>query len=210
MQQLDAERTPHAEVAIDPKLLDGYVGAYQLTPRLVFNITRDGNKLFARLTGQQTYEVHPYSDREFFYTIVAAQLTFVVGADGKATAVILHQNGRDRTAERVDPGLAQAIDRKMSEEREPHAVVSVDPSLIDHYVGRYLNDKIEITTSREGNQLYVQTTGYIRHAVYPYAERDFFATDIPAQYSFVTDQAGKVTQLVRHQFGKDVVLNRVD
>jgi beta-lactamase regulating signal transducer with metallopeptidase domain len=210
MQRLDAERAPHAEIAIDPQLLDGYVGAYQLNPRLVFTVTRDGNKLYARLTGQQTFEVHPYSDRDFFYTVVAAQLTFVVGADGKATAVILHQNGRDRAAERVDLGLAQAIDRKMDEQREPRTVVSIDPSSIDRYVGRYLNDKIEITASREGNQLYVQTTGYPRHAVYPYADRDFFATDIPAQFSFVTDQTGKASQLVRHQFGKDVVLNRIE
>ena len=210
MQRLDAERAPRAEVAIDPQLLDGYVGAYQLTPRLLFTITRDGNKLFARLTGQQTYEVHPYSDRDFFYTIVAAQLTFVVGADGKATAVILHQNGRDRTAERVDSGLAEALDRKMDEERAPHTVIAVDPSAMDQYVGRYLNDKIEITASREGNQLYVQTTGFMRHAVYPFADRAFFATEIPAQFSFVTDQSGKATQLVRHQFGKDVVLNRVE
>jgi beta-lactamase regulating signal transducer with metallopeptidase domain len=210
MQRLDAERAPRAEVAIDPQRLDGYVGAYQLTPRLLFTITRDGNKLFARLTGQQTYEVHPYSDRDFFYTIVAAQLTFVVGADGKATAVILHQNGRDRTAERVDSGLAEALDRKMDEERAPHTVIAVDPNAMDQYVGRYLNDKIEITASREGNQLYVQTTGFMRHAVYPYADRAFFATEIPAQFSFVTDQSGKATQLVRHQFGKDVVLNRVE
>lgn len=210
MQRLNSERAPRTEVAIDPKLLDGYVGAYQLTPRLVFTISRDGDKLFARLTGQQTFEVHPYSDRDFFYTIVAAQLSFVVGADGKATAVILHQNGRDRTAERVDLGLAQAIDRKMDEQREPHAIIAIDPSLIDRYVGRYLNDKIEITVSREGNQMFMQTTGYMRHAIFPYADRDFFATEIPAQFSFVTDQTGKATQLVRHQFGKDVVLNRVE
>jgi hypothetical protein len=98
----------------------------------------------------------------------------------------------------------------MDEERTPHTVIAVDPNSFDHYVGRYLNDKLEITASREGNQLFVQTTGFIRHAVYPYAERDFFATDIPAQYSFVTDQTGKATQLVRHQFGKDLVLNRVE
>ncbi len=210
MQRLNAERTPHAEVAIDPKLLDGYVGTYQLTPRLIFTVTRDGNKLFARLTGQQTYEIHPYSDRDFFYTIVAAQLTFVVGADGKTTAVILHQNGRDRAAERVDAGLAQTIDRKMNEQREPHMVIAIDPRVIDQYVGRYLNDKLEITVSRDGNQMFMQTTGYMRHAIYPYADRDFFATEIPAQFSFVTDPTGKATQLVRHQFGKDVLLNRVD
>jgi beta-lactamase regulating signal transducer with metallopeptidase domain len=210
VQRFNAERAPHAEVAIDPKLLDGYVGTYQLTPRLIFTVTRDGDKLYARLTGQQTYEVHPYSDRDFFYTIVAAQLTFVVGADGNATAVILHQNGRDRAAERVDAGLGQAIDRKMDEQREPRAVIAIDSSLIDQYVGRYLNDKIEITVSRDGNQMFMQTTGYMRHTIYPYADRDFFATEIPAQFSFVTAQSGKATQLIRHQFGKDVVLNRVE
>jgi beta-lactamase regulating signal transducer with metallopeptidase domain len=210
MQRLEAERAPHAEVAINPQLLDGYTGAYQLTPRLVFTIARDGNKLFARLTGQQTYEVHPYSDRDFFYTIVAAQLSFVAGADGKASAVILHQSGQDRTAERVDPGLAQTLDRKMGEEREPHTAIAIDPHFIDRYVGRYLNDKLEMTASREGDQLFVQVTGYNRYPVYPYTDHDFFATVLPAQISFVTDQAGKATQLIRHQRGKDAVLNRVE
>jgi beta-lactamase regulating signal transducer with metallopeptidase domain len=210
MQRLEAERAPHVEVAIDPHLLDGYVGAYQLNPRMTFTITRDGNKLFARLTGQQTYEVHPYSDHDFFYTIVAAQLSFVAGADGKASAVILHQFGLDRTAERVDPGLAQTLDRKMDEQRQPHTAIAIDPQFIDRYVGRYLNDKLEITASREGDQLYVQVTGYNRYPVYPYTDHDFFATVLPAQISFVTDQAGKATQLIRHQRGKDIVLNRVE
>jgi beta-lactamase regulating signal transducer with metallopeptidase domain len=210
MQRLEAERAPHVEVAINPQLLDGYIGAYQLTPRLVFTVTRDGNKLFARLTGQRTFEVHPYSDHEFFYTIVAAQLTFVAGADGKASAVILHQNGRDRAAERVDLGLAQTLDRKMDEQREPHTAIAIDPQFIDRYVGRYLNDKLEITASREGDQLYVQVTGYNRYPVYPYTDHDFFATVLPAQISFVADQTGKATQLIRHQRGKDIVLNRVE
>ncbi len=209
-QRLEAERAPHVEVAINPQLLDGYVGSYQLNPRLVFTITRDGNKLFARGTGQQTYELHPYSDHDFFYTIVAAQLTFVAGADGKASAVILHQNGQDRTAERVDPGLAQTLDRKLTEEREPHTAINIDPRFIDQYVGRYLNDQLEITIMREGDQLFVQPTGYGRYPVYPYSDHDFFATIVPVQFSFVANGADKATQLIRHRFGKDAVLNRVE
>jgi beta-lactamase regulating signal transducer with metallopeptidase domain len=209
-QRLEAQRAPHVEVAINPQLLDGYVGAYQLTPRLVFTVTRDGNKLFARLTGQQSYELHPYSDRDFFYTIVAAQLSFVAGADGKASAVVLHQRGLDRTAERVDPALAQALDRKLGEQRQPHTAIAIDPRLIDRYVGRYINDNLEMTASREGNQLFVQVTGFGRYPVYPYSDHDFFATIMPAQISFVADPTGKVTQLIRHQRGKDAVLNRVE
>jgi Domain of unknown function (DUF3471) len=210
MQRLESERAPHVEVAIKPQLLDGYVGTYQLTPRLIFTITRDGNELFARLTGQQTYELHPYSDHDFFYTIVAAQLTFVVGGDGKASAVILHQNGRDQTAERVDAGLAQALDHKLAEEREPHTAINIDPRLIDQYVGRYLNDELEATVTREGNQLFVQVTGYGRYPVYPYTNHDFFATTVPAQCTFASDDTGRVNQLILHLRGKDDILNRVE
>jgi beta-lactamase regulating signal transducer with metallopeptidase domain len=210
MQRLAAERAPHVEVGIDPTLLDGYVGAYQLTPRLIFTVTRDGDKLFARLTGQRTFQLHPYTDHDFFYTVVAAQLSFVPGTDGKASAIILHQNGRDRTAERVDPALAQALDRKLAEEREPHTIVSINPHLIDGYVGRYLNAELEITATREGEQLFVQVTGYGRYPVYPYTDHDFFATIVPAQISFTTDGTGKATQLIRHEHGVDAVLNRVD
>jgi beta-lactamase regulating signal transducer with metallopeptidase domain len=210
MQRLEAERAPHVEVAIDPQLFDGYVGAYQLTPRLVFTVTRDGNKLFARLTGQQAFELHPYSDHDFFYTVVAAQLTFVVGADNRASAVILHQNGRDRTAERVDPGLAQTLDRKMAEEREPHTAINIDPHFIDQYVGRYLNDEAEINITREGIQLFVQVTGYGRYPVYPYTDHDFFATIVPVQFTFTPDGTRLATQLIRHRGGKDDILNRVE
>jgi beta-lactamase regulating signal transducer with metallopeptidase domain len=210
MQRLEAERAPHVEIAINPQILDGYIGTYQLSPRLVFTITRDENKLFARLTGQQTYELHPYSDHDFFYTVVAAQLTFVVEADGKASAVILHQNGRDQTAERVDPGLAQTLDRKLAEEREPHTAINIDPHFTGEYVGRYLNGELEIAVTREGNQLFVQVTGYGRYPVYPYTKRDFFATIVPAQFTFATDETGKATQLIRHQGGKDAILNRVE
>jgi len=111
------------------------------------------------------------------------------------SAVILHQSGQDRTAERVDPGLAQTLDRKMGEEREPHTAIAIDPRLIDRYVGRYLNDKLEMTASREGDQLFVQVTGYNRYPVYPYTDHDFFATVLPAQISFVADQTGIAARL---------------
>jgi beta-lactamase regulating signal transducer with metallopeptidase domain len=209
-QRLADENLTHAEIGIDAKLLDGYVGAYQLTPRLIFSVTRDGDKLFAQLTGQQNFQVHPYSDHDFFYTIVAAQLSFVAGTDGTASAIILHQNGMDQTAERVDPALAQAMDRRLDEQRKPRTAISVDPQSISRYVGRYMSDEVEMTATREGDQLFMQVTGSGRYPIYPYTDRDFFATIKPIQISFVTDGKSKATQLIRHQFGIDAVLNRVD
>jgi hypothetical protein len=204
------ERAPHTAISIDPRLLDSYVGTYQLKPLLVFTVTRAGDHLLAKLTGQQTYEVHPYTERDFFYTIVAAQLSFVPGPDGKASAVVLHQNGKDQTAPRTDPSVAQALDAKRAEQSAPHTAIKIEPKLLDGYIGRYSNADLEITATREGEQLFVQVTGYGRYAVFPYTDRDFFATIAPIQVSFSADNTGKAAQLVRHERGKDDVLNRED
>ena len=88
-------------VAVDPKVLDGLVGAYALAPTFVLTFTREGDKFYTQATGQPKFEVFAKSDKEYFLKVVDAQLTFVVGADGKATSVILHQGGRDQQAKRV-------------------------------------------------------------------------------------------------------------
>jgi beta-lactamase regulating signal transducer with metallopeptidase domain len=210
LKRVEEERAPHTEISIDPHLLDGYVGTYQLRPQLVFTVTRDGDHLWAKLTGQQTFEVHPYTERDFFYTIVAAQLSFVPGPDGKASAVVLHQNGKDQTAPRVDPSVAEAANAKLAEQSAPHTAIKIDPHLLDGYVGRYSNENLEITATREGDQLFMQVTGYGRYAVFPYTEHDFFATIKPIQITFTMDNTGKATQLVRHQNGKEDLLKRED
>ncbi len=210
LKRVAEERIPRTAISIDPQLLDNYVGAYRLKPQLVFTVTREGDKLLAKLTGQPTYEVHPYTERDFFYTIVAAQLSFVPGSDGKASAVVLHQNGKDQTAPRVDLSVAQALDVKLAEQSAPRTAVKIDSSLLDGYVGRYSNAELEITATREGDQLFVQVTGYGRYAIFPYTEHDFFATIQPTQYTFATDNTGKATQMVRHRRGKDEVFTRED
>ena len=209
-QRVSDERTPHARVGIDPNLLDAYVGTYQLTPRTIFTITRTGNTLMAKRTGERGYLVHPYSDRDFFYTISAAQLSFMPGSDGRASALILHEKGRDRIAKRVNPASAQTLDQNIAAQRAPHKMVSIDPRLIEGYVGRYRKGNAEMIAAREGDQLFVEASGSGRYPVYPYSDKDFFATLVPAQISFATDAAGKATQLIRHEYGVDVVLNRVD
>jgi len=59
-----------------------------------------------------------------FTDIVAAQLSFVPGPDGKASAVVLHQNGKDQTAPRVDLSVAQALDVKLAEQSAPRTAAS--------------------------------------------------------------------------------------
>ena len=92
----------HTEVRVDPRLFDGYVGRYQVLPNFVLTITREGDRLFSQATGQSKVELFAEGEKEYFLRVVDAQLTFVTDANGVATSVILHQNGVDLPAKRID------------------------------------------------------------------------------------------------------------
>ena len=85
----------HTEITVDPKIFDGYAGVYQMAPNVVMTVTREGARLFVQLTGQPKLEVFAESDRDYFLKVVDAQITFETDSSGRATALVLHQMGRD-------------------------------------------------------------------------------------------------------------------
>jgi CubicO group peptidase (beta-lactamase class C family) len=98
----------HKEISVDTKVYDNYVGTYQLAPNAIMTITREGDQLFTQLTGQGKLQIFPEAERKFFLKVVDAQLTFDTNAQGMATQVTLHQNGRDTPAKRIDEAQAKA------------------------------------------------------------------------------------------------------
>jgi len=90
------------EVRIDPALLDRYVGRYRVAEGAIFTVTREGDRLWTQLTGQQKIEVYPASERVFFLKVTDAQITFETEGPGPAPAVVLRQNGRDIRAPRLE------------------------------------------------------------------------------------------------------------
>ena len=88
-------------VALGADKLEALVGRYQITPTVSATITRTGDHLFAQLPGQSAYELFPESATAFFFRIVDAQVTFQLGPDGRATGMVLHQNGRDLPGKRT-------------------------------------------------------------------------------------------------------------
>ena len=100
--RIEGEPVVPKEVALDPNVLEGYVGRFDFVPGVSITITRQDTHLFAQITGQPSVEVFASGPRDFFYKVVDAQLTFEVGPDGRATAVVLHQLGRDQRAARAN------------------------------------------------------------------------------------------------------------
>jgi D-alanyl-D-alanine-carboxypeptidase/D-alanyl-D-alanine-endopeptidase len=92
----------HKQTTVDLKLFDGYVGKYELAQNFIISITREGDHLFEQATGQPKIEIFPEGDRDYFLKVVDAQITFVADENGRATELILHQNGRDQHAKRVE------------------------------------------------------------------------------------------------------------
>ena len=92
----------HKENPVDPKIFDAYVGKYQLNPNATITITHENGHLFMQATAAPKIEIFPETPRDFFLKVLDGQLTFEVGAQGRTTAVIMHQNGGAQRASRID------------------------------------------------------------------------------------------------------------
>jgi CubicO group peptidase (beta-lactamase class C family) len=94
---------PRERVAIklDPKLLDAYVGHYEIPQAFTMVVIRQGDRLLASPEGQPPTEIFPESETKFFIKVVDAQISFVKNEKGEVTQLILHQNGRDMAGKKI-------------------------------------------------------------------------------------------------------------
>lgn len=88
-------------ITVSPEVLEHFIGQYALSPQVVASVTCDGSRLFIQLTGQPAIEFFAESATEYFARLVDAQVTFESGSDGRATALVIHQNGREIRAVRA-------------------------------------------------------------------------------------------------------------
>lgn len=101
-------------VKVSRSVLESYVGTYQFAPSTFMTVTLDGIQLEAQLSGQDALAIFPSSETEFFYKAADARVSFVRDAQGRATTFILHQNGRDLAAPRIDAATAARINAALA------------------------------------------------------------------------------------------------
>jgi hypothetical protein len=109
-QRRTEQGQPRTAVAFDPEQFDKFVGFYQLQPDMFFTVTRKEEHFFARLTGQEDVEEFPESPNKFFAKVVHAQISFITGPKGNVTELVLHQNGREQHAPRVDETVVKTFE----------------------------------------------------------------------------------------------------
>ena len=96
-----AARVVASEVKLTAAELDAIVGQYQYGPGAVMTVTRDGDSVFAQLTGQPSFPIFAKSATDFEWRVVAAKVSFAKDADGKVTKAIHTQNGRTFDAPKI-------------------------------------------------------------------------------------------------------------
>ena len=88
-----APRIAEAAVKIEVADLDAILGKYQYGPGVVLTVTRDGESVFAQLTGQPIFQIFPKSATEFEWRVVPASVVFAKDQGGKVTKAVHTQNG---------------------------------------------------------------------------------------------------------------------
>jgi len=89
------------EVTVARKIMDAYVGEYELTPDFSIVVTQEEHSLFVQATGQGKNPVFAESETKFFFKVVDAQISFVTDDSGATVGLILHQNGANQSAKKV-------------------------------------------------------------------------------------------------------------
>src|SRR5207247_9775673 len=119
-EKLASRETPKIDTKVSPKALDAVIGRYDYGMGIL-TVMKEGDKVFAQLTGQPKFEIFPKSETEFFWKVVEAEVSFVKNDKGAVTKAIHRQGGQTINA----PRMEDAKDAK------------VEPTAFDAYVGRY-------------------------------------------------------------------------
>lgn len=90
------------DLAIDEQLRKRLEGRYELNPNFIFTVSDQKGRLMVGITNQPTQEVFPDSATRWSYRRVAATLEFKLPASGPAKSLILHQNGLEQMARRIE------------------------------------------------------------------------------------------------------------
>ena len=164
----------------DPEAFDELVGRYALdaSPDFVLTFTREGDTLYVQATGQQRLEIVPTSDSTFRLLAVEASVTFTRGEEGEVEGAIMHQNGANQPATRL-------------EGEAPEEWAPTEEDLAD-YAGRFYSEELETfyTLSVEEGEL-VMHQRRLGEVTLTAGEEDNF-TGGNLSFAFERDRNGEV------------------
>jgi CubicO group peptidase (beta-lactamase class C family) len=184
---------PVRSVAPSPASTE-YLGDYPLAPSFVMTITAAGDVLSVQATNQPRLTLRRTAVDEYAVEGLPASISFERDAAGKVVALVLHQNGANQRAPRVEPGATMPSGPKE---------IALKAEELEDYVGAYKLGPATFTVKRESDRLMVQLTGQPFLRVSASAKDEFFCKVVNAQLGFVRGTNGKIVALILHQHGRN-------
>jgi len=183
--ELPSERK---EISVAPKILEQFVGTYQLAPKVNMMITIESGQLISQVSGQGKVPLFATSETKFFPKVVDAEIEFGKDDQGVVTHLVLHQGGRDMKASRTSDKVVE------------HKEIAVSSTILAQYPGTYeLRPGFDLVITLEGNQLVSQATGQTKIPLHAESETKFFPKVMDAEIEFLKDNKGTVTHLMLRQ-----------
>jgi len=92
-----------------------------------------------------------------------------------------------------------------------HQQITVEPKLLDRYVGRYgTPPDLILVIRREGDHLSVQENDEPKQELFAETDRDFFSKAADDVFTFEVDAQGRTTSMTLHTDGRDIPIKRID
>jgi CubicO group peptidase (beta-lactamase class C family) len=93
----------HKTARVDPRVYDAYAGRYAVGFDTIVTLTREGDRLMAQPGNEGKIELFPESETVYYLSPGSdATATFVKDEKGKVTHIVLHRDGNDTKAKRLD------------------------------------------------------------------------------------------------------------
>jgi serine-type D-Ala-D-Ala carboxypeptidase/endopeptidase len=195
------------KLAIDAKLRGRLVGRYQLAPDFIFDVQDQDGHLMVGITNQPTQEVFPDSPTRWSYHSVKATLEFKLPKTGSAKSLVLHQNGIQQTARRIEEAKAESSDAAGHDADK----LAIDAKLRGRLVGRYqLRPDFIFDVQDQDGHLMVGITNQPTQEVFPDSPSKWSYHGIDATLEFKLAKAGSPKSLVLHQNGIEQTARRIE
>ena len=116
-------QNPRKYIALEPSVLDQYIGHYKLDAGFDADVRKKEGKLIAEVPGQGTQELHPLATNRFFIEQVNGEVEFMTKPDGPLRLKFT-QEGSTINGERI-------------------ALAPWEPNHLEQYQGAYWSDELE-------------------------------------------------------------------
>ncbi len=93
---------PANAITLAPDVLARYAGKYEVNPNWHFNLSVEGDRIFANFSGTRKLEIVPLSERKFTMIKTAGDLEFELDSAGRPKGFVFRMGGSEFATKRVE------------------------------------------------------------------------------------------------------------